>query len=916
MTNFWNRIQKSLSRSYKSVVALMLTMGMIFPLAMLGGSTMAAGTPVFNNMANDYPTLMIANRTQDADNYGSTTGANVGDTVAMRVYIHNSVVDSTANNVTVTASMDSNYSSSHNISATVSADNASPVSGNVTATSGDNVQLKYVPGTTQRFWFDADGAMQSEVLSDGILNGGVNIGNVQGCWEYVQYVVFQAEVVGEEIQAPELSINKEVMNVTDGTSYADSVDAEDNDTVRFRITVGNENGSEAENVILTDSLPSELDYLSGTTTVDGSSHADGVVANGITLGDLSVGEDVEVIFEARVDTTNDVRVENVATTIANNADPKSDNAFVNIEQEIVLGADLTIDKTVSFGRTSTNWEESVDTQEGDYVRFRVLVGNDGDETAINTYVIDDIDSRLEYIENSTYVDGDRESDDIFDEGIDLGDVRVGDEIEIIYTARSNTDRDITMENEATADADNADPVSDIARVLNSGDVVEEPYLDISKDVDENRVSPGQEVEYTIVLRNTGDADATDVTIVDDLPSDVRYISGSIDIDLDGRGDVEDDDLFDDGVVIDYMEPGDEVTIRYEARVDSDVDDGDRLENVVVATDDEGDRAEADEELIVENEGYLDLTKSVDKSRADAGDELEYTIVVENTGDSDVTNLEITDELPNYVEYINNSMDVDGDNVRSYDDEDLFESRGIRVSRLREGDEIVITFSVRIDRDLNRDITLENLAEVQADNGLRDEDIATTFVGMGGDNPSVNVTKLVKNLTLNESSFRSSNSANPGNELEYKITISNDGNETLTNVKLSDMLPSEINYLGGTARVWFNSSETSGDYNGLVEGNGISLPDMEPGDTITVTFRAKSKTSISDNESKTNTASVFSNQANGSDTATTVFDTVDPDPIPKPLPKTGTGATVGFVMFGALGTVVWYFREKYLLGLMF
>ena len=926
------KVQKYLARRYRSLVALFVSMGMIFPLAMLGGSTsMAAGTPVFNNMANDYPTLMIANRTQSPDNYGQTTTVSAGDRVAMRVYIHNSVLESVANNVRVTASMDSDFSRSHSISATVSADNASPVSGNVTANSHGDVQLKYIPGTTQRFWFDSNSQMQSETLGDGILSGGVNIGNVQGCWEYVQYVVFQAEVVANNpVVQPVLSLDKQVMNVTNNTAYANDVTAEQGDTVRFSMTVANtSNQTDATGVILVDSLPSGLSYVNGSTlrsdvTNPNQRLNDGIISNGVNLGTLVKRSNasgavytVNVTFEARVDVDQTVRLENVATAVANNADPVLDNAFVSVQEIQVEDPNLTIAKTVSLGENSSNWLESVETEEGDYVRFRIIVGNNGGETADNVVVTDEMESWLTYQNNSTYVDGTRTSDDIFNEGVELGDMPVNDEVEIIYTARVNTDREMTLDNEATADADNADPVSDNARVLNNGsNPDDEPYLDIDKTVDQSEVQPGEEIEYTITLRNTGDGDATDVTIIDDLPNDIRYISGSIDIDLDGNGRIEDEDLFGDGVVISYLEPNDEVVIRYEARVDSDADEGDRLENVVVATDDEGDRAEDDAYVTVENDAYLELTKSVDKSRANAGEELRYTVVVENTGDSDATNLEITDVLPDYVTYINNSLNVSGDNVRSYDDEDLFENQGIRVSRLREGDEITITFRVRIDSNINRDVTLENLAEVLADGGLRDQDIATTFVGRGGDHPDMSVIKLVRNET-NGGGFVTNNNANPGNILEYKITVTNTGDERLTGIRVSDVLPSQINYLGGTIRVVVNNAQLSGDYESLLSG-GIILPDLNVGDVAIISFRAKSDTSISDKASKTNTVTINSSQLNRSASATTVFDVVNPqpNPQPKPLPDTGPDMMIGGFVMSMVGAVAWYLRERYLLGQMF
>jgi uncharacterized repeat protein (TIGR01451 family) len=291
--------------------------------------------------------------------------------------------------------------------------------------------------------------------------------------------------------------------------------------------------------------------------------------------------------------------------------------------------------------------------------------------------------------------------------------------------------------------------------------------------------------------------------------------------------------------------------------------------------------------------------------------LTYTINIENTGDGDATNLVITDDLPNNVSYVDGSMEVDGDNVRDYDEEDLFASRGIRVSSLSQGDEIQIEFRAKISSSVSNNTTLENMAEVQADNGLNDDDIATTFVGTGGNNPNIDIVKLVRNDTTG-GSFSSSNTAKPGDVLEYKVTLTNTGNTRLTNVRAQDVLPSDVGYLGGTVKVWHNNTELSGDYNGIA-GSGIALPDMNVGDVITITFKAKTSSSITSG-SRTNTINVTSNLANDTSSATTRFEVTEPKK--QPLPDTGPNMSIGFILFSGMGALTWFLRERYLLGQMF
>ena len=58
------------------------------------------------------------------------------------------------------------------------------------------------------------------------------------------------------------------------------------------------------------------------------------------------------------------------------------------------------------------------------------------------------------------------------------------------------------------------------------------------------------------------------------------------------------------------------------------------------------------------EGFMQLTKSVDKTQAKPGEEVTYTIKYKNIGDKDALNVIVTDNIPNYTTYVPNSMCLD------------------------------------------------------------------------------------------------------------------------------------------------------------------------------------------------------------------------------------------------------------------
>lgn len=84
------------------------------------------------------------------------------------------------------------------------------------------------------------------------------------------------------------------------------------------------------------------------------------------------------------------------------------------------------------------------------------------------------------------------------------------------------------------------------------------------------------------------------------------------------------------------------------------------------------------------DGFMQLTKSTDKTQAKPGEEITYTIKYKNIGDKDAINVIVTDNIPNYTDYVSNSMcldtncdgkcdqtitDVEGDDQGEYDSQE-------------------------------------------------------------------------------------------------------------------------------------------------------------------------------------------------------------------------------------------------------
>lgn len=1024
------------SKKVRSFISGMLMMGIMLPMMMpVFGPAAKADGPCLNCNPADEPLIRVSQASQVPGGYTTGLTAQPGDRLAFRIYVHNNVVGTTANEVFARATMPTTQATSQSVSATVTSPNANTVNGTATVNSGSNFRLEYIAGTTKKYKLQ-NNQWVTEDLPDSFLQNGTNLGALQGCFEYIQYIVFHANVVAQTNPAV-INLAKTV-SLGDGTSnFVENVTAKQNDIVRFRLIVNNTGGETASNVLVSDSLPSGLEYVPNTTTVDGQSQADGITTNGFRISSINTGASKTVIFNARVTSNTAGTLTNTGVAAIEGKEPVRDTATVTIQN--VQGPRLTIAKTVSLGEGSSNFVENVTASQNDTVRFQLVMGNTGDQALDNVLVSDSLPSGLEYIANTTRVDGSNVNDGIttngirignvnpsaskivifnarvtnsstsiltntgvasaynhevvrdtatvtgtnsgnavmtiaktvalgenstnFSEnvnanqddivrfqlvinstgakaldtvtvsdvlpsgldyvsgstrldgasvengiasnGIKIGNINAGNSKTVIFNARVSSSNTGTITNTGVASALNHEVVRDTATVQGSNN--NRPYLTVDKSVDRTTANAGDELRYTIRVRNTGNGDATNVRVTDSLPSRVRYISGTLETSVSGGNSVSSTDLFGNGVVVNRLRSNEELVIRFNARIDSDVSNGTRLENVTVARDDQNDRAE--DTVVTEIEGdnaYLDITKTVDKSRANAGDELRYTVTVRNIGDSDAINVRIYDVLPSKVTFVSGSLQVDGEYITNTD---LFGS-GVRASRLRNVDDIVITFRAKIDSNITSETTLENVANATADGGLSDRAVAATIVGGASDTAKATIVKMVRNETKGETVFYESNSANPGNVLEYKFTVTNTGNTRLTNVKVRDVLPSQLMYLGGTAKAWMNSNEISGDWNKVVESNGVNLSELNPGDVVTILFKAKSSTDIANNSTLTNTAYLTADPGiNLSSFARTTFNTIA---VPQTLPDTGPNGIIAVLSFLLISSISWLIREKWLL----
>lgn len=238
------------------------------------------------------------------------------------------------------------------------------------------------------------------------------------------------------------------------------------------------------------------------------------------------------------------------------------------------------------------------------------------------------------------------------------------------------------------------------------------------------VLPGDTITYTLMFSNTSTQTIPAVALVDEIPSSVDYVAGSMALAVGGGepGSLTDDDDSDEGVFDPSAGPRGTVRVSL---------DGVAAETTVTATFQVVVRPAADSRMGVRNyadassagdpiakvgpiDHYVDpfdITKSardVNGGRLKPGDEIEWTITVTNTGLVEATNVVVTDDVPLHTTYVAGSI-----RGRGADDTGAPALRW-DIGTMSVGEVVTVTFRSRVDGSVASGTDIRNQAAVRAD----------------------------------------------------------------------------------------------------------------------------------------------------------------------------------------------------------
>ncbi len=578
--------------------------------------------------------------------------------------------------------------------------------------------------------------------------------------------------------------------------------------MEYQLSINNSGNVTATDVVLTDTLPTGLKYISWSSSSWYQNHElfGEVVNEDLTdqsvvwnIGDIGAEQSAYIYLTVRVTDTlssGDI-VTNTAFITTSDTDSNPNN---NDAEHIATIAKPEYDMRVS---KNLDWSSGA-LLSGNEVKYRINYYNDGNMPARNIRITDTLPSNVSYVEDSgddvtTLQTG---STVIWERDV----LSVGHNGQIYLTVRIT---DTAMPGDWLTNTVHIGIPYTETNYTDNEEVdtrtVEAPTRDVRVEKSLNDpVAPGGILEYTINFRNDGNSLAHDVLITDTLPVSLTYLSW--------EGELWNDDYFSDygdelrdlvvptfhgdGRIVWHLNELDAGTSGYinlTARLTDTARVGGSLINTIAITCAEPDSDPNDNEFTLQTtisditwDMYGEKDLHSDSPPPVSGKYIEYRIRFENNGTATAHDVVITDTLPVTAEY---------DSWEGYFYNPDYTSLTDLISPTLTSDQKSVVWDlpslesnssgylylrVRVPAGAKIDTELTNRVDVSTS----DVDIDTT-------NNSDSAANIVVSPTVDmrvDKRLRYGTPGTPGGWMAYRIEFENDSNTSVGNVIVSDTLP--------------------------------------------------------------------------------------------------------------------------------
>ena len=291
------------------------------------------------------------------------------------------------------------------------------------------------------------------------------------------------------------------------TKVANSTIIVAGENVGYTVTVTNYGPSVATNVVLKDIFNSK-ELLNLQYSLNGVDWLD--YDEAVSLGDINVGADVTVYFRAKVNGSVRGDVLNIVN-ITTGVDDARGNFTANETVNVIANTTLAVIKDAEIKALNP----------GDTAHFVITVIAGGSSDSLNVKLEDILDAGLLDVKSATYrINGGNLTN--YTQIISLGNMHTGSKIVVdIYAAiLSTTGQDIFNCVNVTSDEHPEGNTSNTTIHVNIAD------LEIIKIVNNATPNYGDEITYTITVRNNGPDNSTNIKVSEVLADNFKFISAN------------------------------------------------------------------------------------------------------------------------------------------------------------------------------------------------------------------------------------------------------------------------------------------------------------------------------------------------------------------------------------------------------
>ena len=508
------------------------------------------------------------------------------------------------------------------------------------------------------------------------------------------------------------------------------------ENVGYTVTVTNYGPSVATNVVLKDIFNSK-ELLNLQYSLNGVDWLD--YDESVSLGDINVGADVTVYFRAKVNGSVRGDVLNIVN-ITTGVDDARGNFTANETVNVMANTTLVVIKDA----------EIKELNPGDTVHFIVTVIAGGSSDSLNVNLNDILDAKLLDVAGATYaVDGVNKGS--WTGSIDLGNMLTGTAVTVDIWAKvlSSADRDVFNLVNVTSDEH---PEGNTSNTTVHVRIVD---LAVDKLVNDSVPKYLDMIEYTIIVVNNGPDKSFNVTVGDLLPDGVKFISS------DGQYNPDTGVWF-----VGDLDANESVTLKIVVQV---IKIGDITNEVnVTGTGHDSNLTNNNDSVSVNvpESVLLNITKVANSTIIVAGENVGYTVVINNYGPSVASDVVLKDIFSSN-ELLNLQYSLNGVDWFNYNE-------SVSLGDINAGANITVYFRAKVNGSVRGDV-------------LNTVNITTSVDDARGNFTDNETVKVIANTTLAVIKDAEIKALNPGDTAHFVITVIAGGSSDSLNVKLEDIL---------------------------------------------------------------------------------------------------------------------------------